>query len=235
MKYVDPNAPEKVWRGEDKHMKLVSELSNKWKGFPVVVVGGGPSVPESIKLIPEGAKIIGVNHHWTKVKGLNADIMMYSDTPKKHLNLQRAIDKTKGKVTLIAPPPYNEQSDYKFDVGFWNQGYTSSVAVWLACFMTDCEVILVGMDCYQGKIKYFYRDDDTPHHHPVFNYPLQPHINVWSMAKLHVPRWKNIRVINSPLEKLFPPWEQKFNVQISEDEGESYKTVGQINKKHSLK
>lgn len=42
---------------------LLSKFRNKYQGIPAAILGGGPSLPEDLKRVPDNAILIAVNYH----------------------------------------------------------------------------------------------------------------------------------------------------------------------------
>jgi hypothetical protein len=66
-------------------------------------------------------------------------------------------------------------------------------------------VILCGMDCYQGEVMYCHPRPDF--HHPVFDAPLEAHLERWRQAFSACPHPERIRAASGPLVDVFGAFE----------------------------
>lgn len=173
----------------------MSELKDRYAGRPAAVLGGGPSLPRDMALLPIGCVLIAVNHHALQV--CKPDFMVYNDhpDPADAPELMEAIQSTTA-IRVSSEP----SSDVVFDVEVWTGFYSSQTAAWLALWLGCEPVILCGMDLYQGERTYFHDYEDRPH----FHYPLEHHLNPWvEEAKNKLPGWQRVRAMSGPLVGLF--------------------------------
>ena len=142
-----------------------------------VVLGGGPSLPEHIKLIPENAVLFGVNYHASKL--IDCDYIVFND-PVDYSGLKGQ------KVSR-----FRELSDIYRDSP---KGLNSGVIATLFALETGCNpVILAGMDCYQGQ-SYFHSDE----YNRGQDIPLKDQLNYWNI----VPKG-NVFALGGPLIEIF--------------------------------
>lgn len=182
-------------------MKSIKELKNKHGNLPVAVLGGGPSLPEDLKKIPTESILIGVNHHFHRL--INADYVVFMDKLNRPGNLlKKGLDQMSGVVRISH---YSEQSDYNIDVDYWDGGFSSTLATWLGCYITTGPVLLCGMDCYQGKEKYFY-DIGRPLTHRTYTSSLESNLKAWGKAFGNVDT-NRIKAVSGPLIELFGKYE----------------------------
>lgn len=176
--------------------KPISELKNKYKGLPVAVLGGGPSLPNDIKKLPANCITVMVNYH--AVRLLNPDYMVFMDSPTNiELFINTYYNFTGPRISQL-----ENWSDYILDVPFWDGGFSSSLATWLACYMGGDPVLLCGMDCYQGEEKYFY-DTGGPLTHPCYSYPLENNLKAWRPALDSCTNPDVIKAVSGPLAEIF--------------------------------
>lgn len=177
----------------------MSELRDSFVGRPAAVLGGGPSLPGDLERVPKNAVLIAVNYHALKL--IEADFMVYNDTPEADERLEAAVREFGG----VRVSPYGS-SDVEFDVPVWTGFYSSNTATWLALWMGCDPVILCGMDCYQGERVYFH---EYSHDAPCFHYPLEDHLRPWKEeAKHRLPHVERVRVMSGPLMQVFPAYEE---------------------------
>ena len=176
---------------------LMSSFKDRFKGQPAAVLGGGPSLPEDMKLLPEGCLLIAVNYHALQL--CQPDFMVYNDFPASDPVLLESVQNFNGiKVSS------KEFSDVEFDVPVWQGNISSNTAAWFGLWIGCDPVILCGMDCYQGDRVYFHPYKDKPH----FHYPLDHHIRPWvEDAKNELPNWQRVRVMSGPLVNVFDKFE----------------------------
>lgn len=179
-------------------MIAMSMMKDHYKGRPAAVLGGGPSLPEDMKKLPEGCILIAVNHHALQL--CKPRFIVYNDQPESDPLLMEAIsDKS---IIKVSPEP---TSDIKFDLDVWTGFYSSNTAAWFALWMGCEPVILCGMDLYQGEQKYFH---PTTMDVPCFHYPLADHIRPWvEEGKNLLPHVDRLRVMSGPLTNVFQRYE----------------------------
>lgn len=179
----------------------MSQYQNRYAGRAAAVLGGGPSLPDDLKRLPEGCLLIAVNHHAQRL--VKPDFMVYNDH-FEHLEAQLQEAVLRGDVTRVSPEP---SSDIEFDVPVWTGFYSSNTATWFALWLGCDPVILCGMDLYQGERAYFHEYEDLPH----FHLPLEHHIRPWiEEAKNLLPGWQRVRAMSGPLVGIFGAYQEVF-------------------------
>ncbi len=177
---------------------LMSQFKDRYLGRPAAVLGGGPSLPEDMKRLPEGCLLIAVNHHAFLL--CQPDYVVYNDHPEVWPPELREIVEH-GNVTRVSPEP---TSDIVFDVDVWTGFYSSNTAAWFALWCGCEPVILCGMDCYQGERKYFHEYEDKPH----FHYGLEHHLRPWREdSRRRLPHVERVRAMSGPLVAVFGGYE----------------------------
>lgn len=177
-------------------------------GRRAVVMGGGPSLMEDLKILwnPGGGLLgfspiqkdlqIAVNYH-ALVVGFRPQYMVYNDHPDSDPLLLRAVMDFEG--TCVSPDP---SSEIEFDVAVWTGFYSSNTATWFALWLGCDPVVLCGMDCYQGERVYCH---DYSHDSPAFHYPLDDHLRPWYEEGMHkLPHVERVQVMSGPLQMVFP-------------------------------
>jgi len=176
-------------------MVNMSDLRNKYAGRPAAVLGGGPSLPDDMKKLPEDCILIAVNYHALEI--CNPHYMVYNDDPFADPILFEGVKRFGG--VKVSPDP---TSDVLFDVKVWTGFYSSNTAAWFALWLGCNPVILCGMDMYQGDQVYFH---PTTKECPCFHYPLDHHMRPWiEECKNSCPDHERLRVMSGPLKALFP-------------------------------
>lgn len=177
---------------------LMSEFHDRFLGQPAAVLGGGPSLPDDMRRLPLGCLLIAVNHHAFHV--CQPDFMVYNDHPTSTPELLAAVQSA--RAVRVSPDP---TTDIVFDVDVWTGFYSSNTAAWFALWMGCNPVILCGMDCYQGDVKYFhpYQIDV-----PSLHYPLDHHLRPWIEDARHLcPYPERLKAMSGPLVKVFGQYE----------------------------
>jgi hypothetical protein len=172
----------------------ISKLEWAHRGVPMAVLGGGPSLPADLAVIPDYAIKISVNHHALRL--VECPYMVFLDDPIEVPELFQAL-KDYGGLKIS---PKLQYSDIELDVPWWDGGFSSSLAVWLASWFRCTQVLLCGMDCYQGERKYFY---ERAFSHPVFDAPIENHLRAWRPALTECLNPDRIRAVSGPLVELF--------------------------------
>ena len=162
------------------------------------ILGGGPSLPADLERLPEGTTLIAVNNHAMRL--CNPDYMVFMDDINQFPELREAVERFDGKIVC----PF-EMSDVKLPKGhYWDGGFSAALATWFALWRGYENVILCGMDCYQGEKKYFY---DRDFYHPSFDYPLENHLRAWRLVYKHCPNPERVKAMSGPLVDVFGKFE----------------------------
>lgn len=125
--------------------KSLSILGNR----PVAVLGGGPNLQDDFLSIPDDSVLVAVNHHCQVALKIIPDVIVFCDHPNRVQALNHAVNQV----------PYNRRlsilesvSGMQIDTPVWYAGFSSTLAAWFSCWITDGPVYLCGMDCYStGK------------------------------------------------------------------------------------
>jgi hypothetical protein len=174
--------------------KLMSEYQNMYAGRPAAVLGGGPSLPDDMRRLPNGCLLIAVNFHALQI--CRPIYMVYNDQPESDPQLLEAV--LQGKVLRVSPDP---SSDILFDLPVWTGFYSSNTAAWFAGWLGCDPILLCGMDCYQGDQVYFHPwQADCPTYH----YPLEHHLRPWiEDGRKLIPHVERVRAMSGPLVNVF--------------------------------
>lgn len=176
----------------------MSSLKDRYAGKAAAVLGGGPSLPADMALLPKKVLLIAVNHHAFHL--CRPHFMVYNDEPKTDTGLTKAV--REHEAVLISPEP---TSDIDFDVEVWTGFYSSNTAAWFALWLGCDPVILCGMDLYQGEKKYFHAYE---HDVPCFHYPLDHHLRPWvEEGRVKLPHVERLKAMSGPLAGVFGKYE----------------------------
>lgn len=179
----------------------VRSYRNLHKGRPVAVLGGGPNLPDDLKLLPEDTIKISVNHHALTLTDCEYMVFLDNQDKGKFKACYTAMINFRGvKVTPGHGQKYSDVSFIKSD--FPHCPISSTFGLWLAELLGGSPVILCGMDLYQNKVK-SHCDSDTYGQHPDHR-PLEFHLGKWSRHEcMHK---ENIYVCSGPLVGYFKQW-----------------------------
>lgn len=181
-------------------MMNLSAMKDVFRGQPAAILGGGPSLPDDMKKLPGDCILIAVNHH--AFHHCKPMFVVYNDDPEGEL-----LDIVQSQKAFRVSS--HKTSDFAFDVDIWTGFYSSNTATWFALWLGCNPVILCGMDCYQGPVKYCHAYE---HDIPPFHYPLDDHLRPWREdAKNLCPHPERIRVMSGPLTGIF----EKYVAPIS--------------------
>lgn len=162
------------------------------------VLGGGPSLPKDLKRLPEGCVLISVNDH--AFHHCEPDVLVFQDKLKWAPAVVEVLKTFKGVV--VSPQP---ESHVQLPKGWWDGNQSSCLATWYACWMGYETVILCGMDCYQGAVKYCHPRPGFDH--PIFKAPLEKHLELWADAFDKCPHPERIQAASGPLVEVFGRYE----------------------------
>lgn len=160
------------------------------------ILGGGPSLPDDIKKLPKGCALIAVNDH--ALHFCQPEYLVHMDN---NFDEFPALGETIRNFNGLIVSPFAD-SNFVLPKGqWWDGGFSSTLATWFACWLEFSPVILCGMDCYQGPVKYCRPRPDF--YHPVFDFPLENHLRAWRQAFRKCPNPGRIRAMSGPLVDVF--------------------------------
>jgi hypothetical protein len=174
----------------------LSYLRGVHAGEPIAVLGAGPGLPADLERLPAGAILIGVNHHAIKL-GINLDYVAFLDDPRKIPGLRELVFSFRALGRLISP--LSAWSSFEL-VNVPDFGLTATFATWIAAKIGGGSIYLCGFDCYQTGAVYCDGSKIPPH--PVHDYPLEMHLDVWRRARPHFGDAR-IRAVSGPLVEVF--------------------------------
>lgn len=179
----------------------ITELKDKYFGRPAAVLGGGPSDRSDFARLPKDTILIAVNNH--ALFYCKPDYMVFMDIPntQEFPELAHAVETFDG--LRVSQTPLSDI--YIKSAKYWDGGFSSTLATWFACYLGCDPVILCGMDCYQGAVKYSHPRDDF--YHPAMDAPLEDHLNAWRPALLNCPYPYRIKAMSGPLVQIFGQYE----------------------------
>jgi len=161
------------------------------------ILGGGPSLSDDLKRLPKDCVLIAVNDH--ALHFCNPDYLVFMDIPNPQILPELAVAVETFSGIKVSTTPLSDVNLH--GLTYWDGGFTSTLATWFALHLGCDPVILCGMDCYQGEVKYCHPRPDF--YHPVFDFPLENHLNAWAGAFEHCPHPERIRAMSGPLVSLF--------------------------------
>ena len=191
-------------------MTSAISLHRTLEGRPAAILGGGPSLPDDLARLPEDCYLIAVNDH--ALHHCKPDVMVFMDIPNAQIlpDLAQAVETFHGVKLSITP-----LSDIDLrGAHYWDGGFTSTLATWFALYLGCDPVILCGMDCYQGEVKYCHPRPDF--YHPVFDFPLENHLKAWALAFENCPNPERIVAMSGPLQVLFGSYDLYVPVEMGQ-------------------
>ena len=175
-----------------------------------LVMGGGPSLEGDFELVMESGLdpfLISVKQHaliyLMHREGFKPDACCFLEDPN-------APDQAELRVALMVAPevylvsPFDGWTNVRIDEPWWQGGFSSSLAVWFACAAGFEQVLLAGMDCYQGPRAYWY--DRPGYSHPCTRSHLEDNLRAWAPAFMLVEGADRIRAVSGPLVEVFGRW-----------------------------
>jgi hypothetical protein len=160
------------------------------------ILGGGPSLPEDLKRLPKDCVLIAVNDH--ALYFCKPEYLVHMDDDFTNApELGKALESFEG--TIVSP---FSNSHVQLPKGeWWDGGFSSTLATWFALWKGFDPVILCGMDCYQGEVKYCHPRPNF--YHPVLDFPLENHLRAWRPALKRCPNPERIKAMSGPLVEVF--------------------------------
>lgn len=166
---------------------LVYDLALRHAGRPVVVMGGGPSLPAQLSNCPSDAIYISANQHGVMLR--SADYVV-------------ALDDLEQVLRPFGLPIVGRRlwCDYRFPE-WGNDADSGQAGMLLGSIVGGYPVILTGMDCFQGGT-YFH---DPEAHSSGNRATLEWHLDRWRKAATRVAA--PVRSCGGPTATIFPPWD----------------------------
>lgn len=120
------------------------------KGQTVAVLGGGPSLPRDLWEVPSGCKLLGINQH-ALVLPLN--YCFFADPRVWYVVQQYRVNVITNYAVI------RERDDVMFAATVPNVGLSGPMAIWCSEFLGFEEIIVAGIDSYQGDRRYWHSLD----------------------------------------------------------------------------
>ena len=144
--------------------RLVTELLHCWEGKPILVIGGGPSVLRDLPALDiEPACVISANEHGFKQDKFKVDLVTNVD--KRHCLLKEPMEKI---LRPYGVPIVNRHTWADYRLPDWTMaGNTGMQAIALAALLGASQVIVTGIDMWNGGRIYFHDKGAKPQKHRV--------------------------------------------------------------------
>jgi len=172
----------------------ISSIKGKFSGRPAAILGPAPSLFSDLSLISaDNPVLIAVNYHIPLHSDIPVDFMVFIDHPDYVPGNKLAIGKVPAVVT-----PHRDFSTYVMDVHYIHHVISAGLGCWLAELIGAEQILLCGMDCYQGAQRYFHSDKTFS----PFLGGLARQFDLWRAVEetLSTP----IHAISGPLTEKFP-------------------------------
>lgn len=138
-------------------LKLLSDLVGPYQGRPILVIGGGPSVEQSLKEIPLDLPVcvISANGHGFKQDKFHVDFVVNVDFTYASTRVPM-----QQYLAQFNTPTINRWSwaDYRIPEWIFN-GDSGLTAITVATMLGGHPVIPIGMDRYTGPKRYFWEPE----------------------------------------------------------------------------
>lgn len=165
------------------------------------VLGGGPSLPEDLKRLPPDCLLISVNDH--AFYHCEPHVLVYQDELNRPWSAAvRAVAESFDGMIVC---PFEESHVTLPHGQWWDGNFSSALATWFALWSGYDPVLLCGMDCYQGEVKYCHPRPNFDH--VIFRLELHHHLDKWREAFVKCPHAERIRAVSGPLVEVFGVWE----------------------------
>lgn len=170
--------------------KLIADIALKHAGRKIVVMGGGPSLPEDLKRCPTDALYISANEHGAMLRKCDYII---------------AIDDIERKLRRFGVPIIGRREFCDYRIQDWEDclelNNSGRAGAWVAALLGGSVVILAGMDCYACGT----------YHHDVAakstgnGKSLDEHMDGWRRLAERL-KSVHVRTCGGPTSALFPLW-----------------------------
>lgn len=185
-------------------------------GRPGIIIGGGASAVADLRSLPpeiiNQAVFYALNQNaFYLLPPHHIDYVVFMDNPVRMRNkalagIPGAIRNLDFERVLTHPGRISQNpsvSAYRLPFGgYWDGGFTGSLATWVACYMGCDPVILTGCDCYTVRQSgsFYYSGKADPF---CSDYPLENHLNAWRPALEKCPHPERIKAASGPLMQIF--------------------------------
>jgi hypothetical protein len=174
-----------------------------------LVMGGGPSIERDFQLVMDACDpaLISVKQHamiyLAGAEDMRADVCCFLEDPSTpgQEGLMTALLMSPTTWTVS---PFDRWTNVRIDEPWWNGGFSSALAVWFACAAGFEQVLLAGMDCYQGGRKYWY--ERPGYSHSCLESSVEDNLRAWRPALENCPNAARIRAVSGPLVEVFGRW-----------------------------
>lgn len=170
----------------------MSDLIHKHKYHPAIVIGGAPSWPVEHQRVQQSLRfeqlpiVLSANDHGAK---------------KVPCNYIVCCDELEARLRPFGLPIISKftWADYRiFDLPLPNSALMASWAAWI---MGCAPIVIVGVECFQGKTYLDDPDLKTSGH----TLPLKEHLKRWERLKQYAPQGQ-FRPVSGPLLQVFPAY-----------------------------
>ena len=184
----------------------IATLQDTFVGRPTAVLGGGPSLPGDLARLPRDTILISVNDH--ALGFCEPEYMVFMDIPNPQIVPELAVAVETFRGIKVSQLPLSDVD--LSGSSYWDGGFSSTLATWFAIILGCDPVILCGMDCFQGDVKYCHPRPD--HYHPSMDYPLEMHLAGWRPAFERCPHPERIKAMSGPLIQLFGAYQERVPI-----------------------
>jgi hypothetical protein len=185
-------------------------LPDTYRGKPILIIGGGPTVNEALELVPADypACVISANENGFKQGKFKVDFIAFSDEMHARLRMHtnRAWDRFYPGVPTVSKHPWSTYQLDRDKVFGTNAGF---VALDVAAALGGDPIVVSGVDCTNGTRPYFWQETSRDvffrpgirarckvwaERHTHLNFLRMPSMTAWSMwevfdeNRLHVVR-----------------------------------------------
>jgi len=184
--------------------RLVTELFHRWAGQPILVIGGGPSVLRDLpKLAITPGCVISANEHGFKQKYFKVDLVTNVD--KRHCLLKEPMEKI---LRPYGVPIVNRHSWADYRLPDWTMaGNTGMQAIALAALLGASQVIVTGIDLWQGGRIYFHDAGAKPLKHKASKASMKRRAKDRILPMKNFVAGAHIRPMSGPLTEWFKTYD----------------------------
>lgn len=184
--------------------ELIAKLYNSQAGKPILVIGGGPSVPRDLPQIPgwQDMYTISANGHAFKIEGAKPSLIVCKDHYIKLPLRMRKKEKTYMEPILrqYGVPIASRQHWADYRIAEWRAhgGNSGMLSIAVAVCLGGWPVIVVGIDGFQGAT-YFHDEkvENVSQGHPMDYW-------VRRLTSFRTPLARSIvRAVSGPVARVF--------------------------------
>lgn len=202
-------------------MQAITELLYRHFDKPALIIGGGPSVPIDVTMLPSDyfGVVLSANEHGFKQRSFRPDYIVNVD--KRHSVTQEYM---RTRLAQYGTPTINCHSWADYRLPDWKWAVNSGITAIAAAIVMGCNpIVATGIDCWQTNKLYFHSAAD-----PGARSPAQKFRPYFMEQLAHFVRFRegcyaNVRALCGPIKDRFGAFHPDEHTPVSELQPHPYR------------